>query len=162
MSEILRPRRRLTVGSRPIRKTGPNQRTDQSDPKHQRDSHQIARELLGAHRSEIPGLPISKSGGQSAAGGAGAKARAPLNKSGWSQLSTMPKNDPTAGPMKTQPIERASIIPTPVLPLMPTAGKAKRSPQPKQKPTRADGVRVAKAKIIRRNSLRKQRDALRG
>jgi hypothetical protein len=32
----------------------------------------------------------------------------------------------------------------------------------KPKSTRADGIRVAKAKITRRNSLRKQRDALRG
>ena len=75
----------------------------------------------------------------------------------------MPKNKPTAGPMRTQPIERASIMPTPVLPMMPTAGKAKTtSMESKQKPTRADGIRVAKAKITRRNSLRKQRDALRG
>jgi hypothetical protein len=34
--------------------------------------------------------------------------------------------------------------------------------KPKKKPTRADGVRVAKAKITRRNSLRRQRDALKG
>jgi hypothetical protein len=74
----------------------------------------------------------------------------------------MPKNKPTAGPMRTQPIERASIMPTPVLPMMPTAGKAKTSMAPKQRPTRADRIRVAKAKITRRNSLRKQRDALRG
>jgi hypothetical protein len=74
----------------------------------------------------------------------------------------MSKNKPSAGPMRMQPIERASIIATPVLPMMPSAGKVKKAPQPKQKPTRTDGVRVAKAKIIRRNSLRKQRDALRG
>jgi hypothetical protein len=74
----------------------------------------------------------------------------------------MPKNKPTAGPMRTQPIERALILQTPVLPMMPTAGKAKTSTELKQKPTRADGVRAAKAKITRRNSLRKQRDALRG
>jgi hypothetical protein len=74
----------------------------------------------------------------------------------------MPKNRPTTGPMITQPIERASIMPTPVLPMMPTAGKAKTSMGLKQKPTGADGVRIAKAKITRLNSLRKQRDALRG
>ena len=72
----------------------------------------------------------------------------------------MPKNKPTTGPMRTQPIERASIMPTPVLPMMPTAGIAKTSMAPKQKPTRADGV--VKAKIARRNSLRKQRKALGG
>jgi hypothetical protein len=74
----------------------------------------------------------------------------------------MPKDKSTAGPMRTQPIERASIIATPVLPMMPTAGKVKKAPQSKQKPTRTDGVRVAKAKITRRNSLRKQREALQG
>jgi len=74
----------------------------------------------------------------------------------------MLENKPTTGPMRTQPIERASIMPTPVLPMMPTAGMAKTSITPKQKPTRADGVRVAEAKITRRNSLRKQRDALKG
>jgi len=74
----------------------------------------------------------------------------------------MPKIKPTAGPMRTQPIERASTIPTPVLPMMPMAGKADKTAQPMRRPTRADGVRVAKAKITRRNSLRKQRDALKG
>ena len=74
----------------------------------------------------------------------------------------MPKIKPTTGPMRIQPIERASIMPTPVLPMMPTAGRAKTSMGPKQQSTRADGVRIAKAKITRRNSLRKQRDALRG
>jgi hypothetical protein len=74
----------------------------------------------------------------------------------------MSKDKPTAGPMRMQPIERASIIATPVLPMMPSAGKVMKASQPKQKSTRTDGVRVAKAKITRRNSLRKQRDALRG
>ena len=74
----------------------------------------------------------------------------------------MPTNKPTTGPMRTQPIERPSIMSTPVLPMMPTAGKAKRSMEGKPKSTRADGLRVAKAKITRRNSLRIQRDALRG
>jgi hypothetical protein len=74
----------------------------------------------------------------------------------------MSKSKPTAGPMRMQPIERVSIIATPVLPMMPSAGKVKKAPQSKQEPTRTDGVRVAKAKITRRNSLRKQREALRG
>lgn len=39
------------------------------------------------------------------------------------RLSDMPKNKPTAGPVRTQPIECASKIATPVLPMMPTAGK---------------------------------------
>jgi hypothetical protein len=74
----------------------------------------------------------------------------------------MLENKPTTGPMRTQPIERASIMPTPVLPMMPTAGKARTPTEPKQRLSRADEVRVAKAKITRRNSLRKQRDALKG
>ena len=85
-----------------------------------------------------------------------------MNELGRSELFGMSKNMPTTGPMRTQPIERTSIIATPVLPMMPTAGKVKKAPKPKQKPARIDGVRVAKAKITRRNSLRKQRDALRG
>jgi hypothetical protein len=44
--------------------------------------------------------------------------------------------------------------------MMPTAGKLKKLAQPKPEPTRADEVRAAKARITRRNSLRKQRAAL--
>jgi hypothetical protein len=87
----------------------------------------------------------------------------PLNELGRSELCTMPKSKPATGPMRTQPIERASIMPTQVLPMMPTTGKKmKTGSQPNQKLTRAEAVRVAKAKITRRNSLRKQREALRG
>ena len=91
-----------------------------------------------------------------------AQVRALLNELSGSELSTMPKNKPTTGPMRTQPIERASVMQTPVLPMMPAAGQVKKAIQPKQEPTRADGVRIAKAKITRRDSLLKQRDALRG
>ena len=66
------------------------------------------------------------------------QARGHLNKLGRKELSTVPKNKPTTGPMRTQPIERASIMPTPVLPMMPTAGKAETSMERKPKPTRAD------------------------
>jgi hypothetical protein len=62
--------------------------------------------------------------------------------------------------MRTQPIEPASAVPTPTLPLMPVAGKVKKAALPKAKPTRLEDVRIAKAKITRRNSLRKQRQAL--
>jgi hypothetical protein len=78
-------------------------------------------------------------------------------------LSNMPKESPVTGPMITQPVERASNVPTPVLPMMPSGGKLKKAPQPRQKTTtRTEAVRVAKAKITRRNSLRKQRQALKG
>jgi len=73
----------------------------------------------------------------------------------------MPENKPTTGPMKTQPIERASTIPTQVLPMMPTAGRAN-TPLQKSEPTRTEAVRAAKARMTRRCSLRKQRDALKG
>jgi hypothetical protein len=89
-----------------------------------------------------------------------AQVRASVNETGQSELSDMSKK-PTAGPMNMQPIERTSIIATPVLPMMPAAGKVKTALHPKQKPTRTDGVRAATAKITRRNSLRKQRAALR-
>ncbi|HJZ20817.1 MAG TPA: hypothetical protein VJ226_07655, partial [Bradyrhizobium sp.] len=66
------------------------------------------------------------------------------------------------GPMKTQPVARASNITTPVLPMMPTDGTLKNTPPPEKKRTRTEAVRVAKAKITRRNSLRKQREAMKG
>jgi hypothetical protein len=86
-----------------------------------------------------------------------------LNELELSELPYMPKAKSTAGPMPTQPFARDSIQPKPILPMMPTAGKVA-NPQAKKKPisTRTEAVRVAKAKLIRRNSLRKQRDALRG
>jgi hypothetical protein len=75
----------------------------------------------------------------------------------------MPKNKPTpAGPMRTQPIDRGSIMPTPVLPLMPAVGEQMKTPQPKKPPTRMEAIRVAKARITRRSSLQKQREALKG
>ena len=78
-------------------------------------------------------------------------------------VSSMSKSKPTpTGPMRTQPIERGSIRPTQVLPLMPAVGKQKKTPQPKQPPTRVEALRAAKAKITRRSSLQKQRQALKG
>jgi len=74
----------------------------------------------------------------------------------------MPKGKPTStGPMTMQPFERGSM-PTQGLPMMPTVGKAAKTPHPKQQPTRMEAVRAAKAGITRRNSLRKQRDAQKG
>jgi hypothetical protein len=75
----------------------------------------------------------------------------------------MPKRNPTStGPMTMQPLERGSIMPTQGLPIMPTVGKAAKTQQPKQPPTRTEAVRAAKARITRRNSLRKQQDAQKG
>jgi hypothetical protein len=71
----------------------------------------------------------------------------------------MPKNKSATGPMIMQPIERPSILPTQVRPTLPAVGVNK-APLPKQKPTTAEAVRAAKAEITRRESLRKQRQAL--
>jgi hypothetical protein len=76
---------------------------------------------------------------------------------------TMPKRTPTStGPMTMQPLERGLIMPTQGLPIMPAVGKAGNTQRPKQQPTRMEAVRAAKARITRRNSLRKQRDAQKG
>jgi hypothetical protein len=85
-----------------------------------------------------------------------------LNEVDGGELSAMPKNRPVTGPMVTQPVERASNVQTPVLPLMPSSGKLKKAPEPKQNRTRTAAMRVAKANITRRNSLLKQREALKG
>jgi hypothetical protein len=75
----------------------------------------------------------------------------------------MPEIKPAStGPMRTQPVENVWTMPTQVLPMMPTVGEQKKTPQPKMKPTRKEAVRVAKARITRRKSLRMQRDAQRG
>jgi hypothetical protein len=62
--------------------------------------------------------------------------------------------------MRTQPLQLDSMQPT--LPLMPSAGtEAKpKSRAPRKSPSRAEQMVAAKAKISRRNSLRKQRAAL--
>jgi len=72
----------------------------------------------------------------------------------------MPQSGSGTGPMRTQPDYRASVMPTPMQPAMPVAGKNAGAAEPKQEPPRGDVVRAAKARISRLNSLRKQRDAL--
>jgi hypothetical protein len=65
-----------------------------------------------------------------------------------------------AGPMSMQPVDRSATIPVPLLPPVPVndADGAEAS-LPKAKSTRTDTVLAAKARITRRNSLRKQRQA---
>jgi hypothetical protein len=71
----------------------------------------------------------------------------------------MPKTgSSSAGPMRTQPRARDSIQPT--QPLMPSAGRETKSQDSPSRTSKAGQVDAAKAKISRRNSLRKQRDAL--
>jgi hypothetical protein len=62
--------------------------------------------------------------------------------------------------MRTQPLQLGSIHPT--QPLMPSAGTEMKvqSRATRKAPSRAEQVDAVKAKISRRNSLRKQRAAL--
>jgi hypothetical protein len=77
------------------------------------------------------------------------------------ELSMMPKRKPTStDPMSVQPVAHGSIAPTQLL-MMPTTGAQTKTLSKKPSP-RAQAVRVAKARIMRRNSLRKQRQAQRG
>jgi hypothetical protein len=68
------------------------------------------------------------------------------------------------GPMIMQPIDRGATMPVPLLPAMPgPAGTdASKKLPPKAQLTRTEAVRLAKARILRRNSLRKQRLAQKG
>jgi hypothetical protein len=86
------------------------------------------------------------------------------NKIDSGALTTMPKKDLPSdkpGPMGMQPVEHGPLSPTQMLPLMPgTKGEKTRPPAPEKKQrTRAEAVRAVLARITRRNSLRKQRDA---
>jgi hypothetical protein len=71
----------------------------------------------------------------------------------------MPRIKPTSGPMRTQPIARASIM---TIAMTTTAVSVKKPLQSKQNPTRTEAVRAAKARMTRRGSLQKQREALKG
>jgi hypothetical protein len=61
--------------------------------------------------------------------------------------------------MNVQPVEHSStarnLLPT----MVSTRGEDKKTPLPKNQQARMDAVRVAKARIMRRNSLRTQRQA---
>jgi hypothetical protein len=75
----------------------------------------------------------------------------------------MPKNETppeNAGPMGVQPAGHGLTEPTQMLPMMPNTRGETKTPAPEKKQrTRAEAVRAALARITRRNSLRKQRDA---
>lgn len=76
--------------------------------------------------------------------------------------------------MRMQPLAHAPTAATQMLPLMPGAKpegkevKGETRPRPgapaeqKKPPTRAEAIRAARARITRRKSLRKQRDAQKG
>jgi hypothetical protein len=69
------------------------------------------------------------------------------------------RKSPLTGPMNVQPMERGSITPTQSQPMMPTTGKKLNTAFPKKQSARTEAIRIAKARIMRRNSLRKQRQA---
>jgi hypothetical protein len=85
------------------------------------------------------------------------------------RYSSMPNEKRTSdstGPMGMQP-ERGRMAPTQMQPMMPATrgkrageikGETTSAPEKKQR-TRTEAVRAALARITRRNSLRKQRDA---
>ena len=82
-----------------------------------------------------------------------------MNELGSNELSLMPeRKSPSTGPMSVQPIEHSSIAAT-KLAMVPMVGGQQRTPLPKAQQARADAVRAANARIMRRNSLRKQRQA---
>ena len=90
----------------------------------------------------------------------GSKSRA--NKTANNALSVMAKQRlKSTGPMGIQPSCHGSTMPFPLQPVMPTlvGADAPVTLPPKAKLTRAEAVRIAKARIMRRNSLRKQRQA---
>jgi hypothetical protein len=62
-------------------------------------------------------------------------------------------------PMSMQPVEHSSIALNQRPTVVSRIGEHKKTPLPKNQQARMEAVRVAKAKITRRNSLRKQRQA---
>jgi hypothetical protein len=99
------------------------------------------------------------------------------NENARRALTEMPKNPPPldgTGPMRMQPVAHDPRAATPMLPTLPlakterkeTKGETRQQPEviamQEQLPNRAQAVRRARARITRRKSLRKQRDAQRG
>jgi hypothetical protein len=69
---------------------------------------------------------------------------------------------PSTGPMNVQPVEHSSTARNLMPTMMSTLGKDKKTPLPKSQQARMEAVRAAKARIMRLNSLRKQRQAQKG
>jgi hypothetical protein len=82
-----------------------------------------------------------------------------LNELGRNELSLMASKSPSIGPMSMQPFEHSSTARNQLPATVSTIGEEKKTPLPKTQQGRMDAVRAAKAKIMRRNSLRKQRQA---
>jgi hypothetical protein len=69
---------------------------------------------------------------------------------------------PSIGPMSVQPHEHSSTARNQLPTMMSTLGEDRKTPLPKNQQARVEAVRAAKARIMRRNSLRKQRQAQKG
>jgi hypothetical protein len=70
----------------------------------------------------------------------------------------MAKSKPSSvGPMSVQPNDRTYTARNQRA--LPTIDEHKKTPLPKDQQTRREAVRAAKARMTRRNSLRKQREA---
>jgi hypothetical protein len=82
-----------------------------------------------------------------------------LNQFAGKTLSAMPRPDELlTGPMNVQPLERSNRL---MQQQAMTPGTTRKPRKASNKASaRADAVRIAKAKISRRGSLRKQRQAL--
>jgi hypothetical protein len=84
----------------------------------------------------------------------------PSNELGSNELSLMAKSkSPSIGPMSVQPVEHSATARNQLPTIVSTIGEDRKTPLPKSQQARMDAVRVAKARIMRRNSLRKQRQA---
>jgi hypothetical protein len=64
--------------------------------------------------------------------------------------------------MNMQPHEYSSTARNQLPTMMSTLGEDRKTPLPKHQQARMEAVRIAKARIMRRNSLRKQRQAQKG
>ena len=64
--------------------------------------------------------------------------------------------------MNVQPHEYSSTARNQLPTMMSTFDESKKTPLPKKQQVRMEAVRAAKARITRRNSLRKQRQAQKG
>ncbi len=86
----------------------------------------------------------------------------PSNELESCALSVMPESKSTpTGPMSVQPAWHGSIA-AKQLRMEPTAGAETQALRLKKHTPRTEAVRIAKARITRRNSLRKQRQAQKG
>jgi hypothetical protein len=84
----------------------------------------------------------------------------PSNELGSNELSLMAKSkSPSIGPMSVQPVEHSATARNQLPTIVSTIGEDRKTPLPKSQQARMDAVRIAKARIMRRNSLRKQRQA---